>query len=379
MARQKTTRRRALAAGITMVAAGSTIRSQAAREEGAVSWNDQPINKYQIGEAKGLDSLGRVSGDIAEPGPGEVLVATRAAALNYRDLMIIRGGYGAPKPPTRVPLGDGAGDVVAVGAHVHGVSVGDRVSAPHFTSWSDGDFTPSVFAADMGSTMDGWLSEIVRLPASALVKIPDAMSYEAAAAWGTAGITAWAVIEKLGCIKAGDWVLALGTGGVSIVALQLAKMNGAQVAITSSSDDKLAVARELGADLTVNYRSTPDWHESVKAGSGGIDIVVETVGLATLPQSLQCCAPNARVGLLGALGGQPDGPTNLFPLVGNNIVLKGITSGSRRMFADLIKAVHSNGVEPKIDRVFDFNEAPAAYAYLADAKHIGKVVIKNDR
>lgn len=377
MTNRKTTRRDALAAGVTMMAAGAA-RGQSNDKERAVMWNDRPINSYQIGNATGLDALTRVSGDVAEPGPGEVLVAMRAAALNYRDLMIVRGGYGGPKPATRVPLGDGAGEVVAVGPNVQGVAAGDRVSAPHFTSWLDGEFAPSVFATDMGSTMNGWLSEIVRLPAASAVKIPDAMSYEAAAAWGTAGITAWAVIEKLGCIKAGDWVLALGTGGVSIVALQLAKMNGAQVAITSSSDDKLAVARELGADLTVNYRKTPEWHEPVRAGSGGIDIVVETVGLSTLPQSLRCCAPNARVGLLGALGGRPDGPTDLGPLVGNNIVLKGITSGSRRMFADLIKAVESNGITPKIDRVFDFEDAPAAYAYLADAKHIGKVVIRNE-
>ncbi len=342
-----------------------------------MSWNDRPITSYQIGDATGLDALTRVTGDVVAPEPGEVLVATRAAALNYRDLMIIRGGYGAPKPATRIPLGDGAGEVVAVGANVHGVAIGDRVSAPHFTSWLDGEFRPSVFGGDLGSTMDGWLTEVTRLPATSVVKIPDGMSFEAAAAWGTAGITAWAVIEKLGNIKAGDWVLALGTGGVSIVALQLAKMNGAQVAITSSSDDKLAVARELGADLTVNYKKTPQWHEPVLAGSGGIDIVVETVGLSTLPQSLRCCAPNARVGLLGALGGRPDGPTDLGPLVGNNIVLKGITSGSRRMFANLIKAVQSNGLTPKIDRVFDFDDAPAAYQYLAEAKHIGKVVIRN--
>lgn len=377
MADFKTTRRRALTAGMTLVAAGTAARGLATDKEGAVSWNDRPINSYQVGEQTGLDALARVSGDVAEPGSGEVLVATRAAALNYRDLMIMRGGYGAPKPASRVPLGDGAGEVVAVGANVQGVTVGDRVTAAHFTPWLDGEFRPSVFGGDLGSSMDGWLTEVIRLPATAVIKIPDTMSYQAAAAWGTAGITAWAVIEKLGHIKAGDWVLALGTGGVSIAALQLAKMNGAQVAITSSSDEKLAVARELGADLTVNYRKTPAWDEVVRAESGGIDIVVETVGLSTLPQSLRCCAPNARVGLLGALGGRPDGPTDLTPLLGNNIVLKGITSGSRRMFANLIRAVDSNGVTPRIDRVFDFDDAPAAYAYLAEAKHIGKVVIRN--
>jgi len=379
MATFKTTRRDALAAGITMVAAGAAARAQVNNKESVVAWNDRSIDRYQIGEQKGLESLQRVSGSIPPPAAGEVLVAVGAAALNHRDLMIMRDQYGAPKPASRVPLGDGAGAVVAVGPGVVGFEVGERVTAPHFTSWIDGEFHPSVFATDLGSSMDGWLTQVARLPAPALVKLPDGVSYAAAAAWGAAGITAWTVLETLGQIKAGDLVLALGTGGVSILALQLAKMNGASFAITSSSDAKLEVARELGADITVNYRTTPAWSEAVRAAAGrGVDIVVETVGMATLSQSLSCCAPNARVGLLGALGGRPDGPTELTGLMLNNTVLKGITSGSRRMLADMLRAVDANNVEPKIDKTFSFDDAPAAYDYLNQGGHVGKIVVTMD-
>ena len=236
-----------------------------------------------------------------------------------------------------------------------------------------------MFAGDVGNSIDGWLQDQMVLPAAALVKLPAKMGYEEAAALGAAGITAWAVIEPLGRVKSGDVVLTLGTGGVAILALQIAKMSGATVAITSSSDDKLAVCRELGADITVNYRTTPAWQDAVLAATGGrgADIVVETVGLSTLSQSLACCAPNARVGLLGGLGGPPPGGPNLGPLIGKNVVLKGITSGSRRMLEDLLRAVDANGVKPKIDKVFPFEQARAALDYLATGGHVGKIVIRH--
>ena len=341
----------------------------------STAFESGPVRQYQVGDQKGIGSLRLAKEAIAAPGPEEVLVQTRAAALNYRDLMIMEGRYLGEKPPTRVPLGDGAGDVVAVGDKVEGIAVGDRVSAPHFTRWLDGDFAPTVFGADLGSTMDGWLTEIARLPATAVVKVPDAMSYESAAALGAAGITAWTVLETLGQIKAGDVVLTLGTGGVSILALQLAKMNGATVAITSSSDEKLELARTLGADITVNYRQEPAWEKPVVAQTGGVDIVVETVGFATLGQSVACCGPNARIGLLGALGGMPEDFPNLFGLVRNNVTLKGVTSGSRKMLADMLRACASNGVVPHVDSTFDFDAAPEAYEYLSQGKHVGKIVV----
>jgi NADPH:quinone reductase-like Zn-dependent oxidoreductase len=260
------------------------------------------------------------------------------------------------------------------------VQVGDRVTAPHFTPWLDGDYDPGVFAGDLGNTRDGWLAERIVLPAAALVQLPASMSFEDAAALGAAGITAWAVLVSLGRIRAGDTVLTLGTGGVSMLALQIAKISGARVAITSSSDAKLELCRALGADITVNYRRTPAWHETVREATGGrgVDIVVETVGLSTLSQSLACCAPNARVGLLGALGGATPGPTSLGPLILNNIVLKGITSGSRRMLDDLLRASAANGLRPRIDRRFKFGEAREALRHLESGDPVGKVVIQHE-
>ena len=314
------------------------------------------------------------------PGAGEVVVEMRAAALNHRDLDILAGRYGARKPAERIPVGDGAGVVVDIGPGVTAIQRGERVTAPHFTLWNDGDYDPAIFAADAGNTRDGWLAERIVLPAQSLVRIPGSLSFEAAAALGAAGITAWAVLETLGRIKAGDTVLTLGTGGVATLALQIAKMCGARVAITSSSDDKLALCRRLGADITVNYRKQPAWHEAVLAANGGrgVDIVVETVGASTLSQSLAACAPNARVGLLGALGGPAPAPPNLGPLILNNVTLKGITSGSRRNLEDLLRATVANGLTPHIDRVFAFDDAAQALAYLATGGHVGKIVIRRN-
>lgn len=333
---------------------------------------------YAVGDQQGLGSLVRAERPLSEPRRGEVTVAMRAASLNHRDLMILDGRYGERKPATRVPLGDGAGDIVAIGENVAGFAPGERVTAPHFVNWIDGDYAPSIFARDLGNTADGWLAEYVTLPAEALVRVPDGLDYGDAAALGAAGITAWAVIEALGRVKPGDTVLSLGTGGVAMLALQIAKLAGARAAITSSSDAKLEIARRLGADITVNYRTEPDWPAAIRAATGGrgVDIVVETVGLGTLPLSLACCAPNARVGLLGGLDRGDGTPPDLSPLYFGNLVLKGITSGSRRMLDDLVTAFAVNGARPHVDRVFGFDEAPAALAYLAAADHVGKVLIE---
>jgi len=335
------------------------------------------FSAFEVGDQEGLDSLVRVERSFAPPRRGEVVVALRAAALHHRDLMILEGRYGERKPPDRVPLGDGAGEIVAIGEGVTGWSPGDLVTAPHFTAWLDGDYDPAIFAGDLGNTMDGWLAEYVTLPATALVRLPDALEPADAAALGAAGITAWAVLEPFAGVKPGDRVLTLGTGGVDVLALQIAKLAGATVAITSSSDRKLALASELGADITVNYRRNPDWHTAVREATGGhgVDIVVETVGLGTLPQSLACCAPNARVGLLGGLDRGGDEPPDLSPLYLGNIVLKGITSGSRRMFADLLAAFAGNAARPYVDRRFGFDEAPEALDYLKRADHVGKIVV----
>lgn len=373
MSRFSRSRRHALTGALSLAAASTAIG-----EEQSMNGNvAMEFQAFEIGTQSGLGSLRSVTREVTEIPPGEVLVRVRAAALNHRDLSIVKGQYGARKAETRIPGGDGAGEVVALGPGVGGIAIGDRVTAPHFVQWLDGEYDPAIFAADLGSSRDGWFSEFILLPATALIKLPSQMGFEDAAALGAAGITAWTVLQTLGKMKPGDWVLTLGTGGVSMLALQIASIAGAQVAITSSSDDKLAVARELGADITVNYREDPDWPATVRAATGGrgVDIVVETVGLATLERSLSACAPNARIGLLGALGGRPEDGVQLGSLILGNVILKGITSGSRRMLMDLLEAFDANSVRPRIDRVFPFAETPAAYDYLANASHVGKVVI----
>lgn len=332
---------------------------------------------WELGDQKGIASLRMVERPDPKPGPGQAVVAMKAASLNRRDVGVTQGSYGGAKPATRIPLSDGAGDVIAIGEGVTNVKVGDRVTATHFTPWLDGAFDPAFFASDLGITVDGWLTEKALVPAQCLLPIPAPLTYADAAALPVAAVTAWAVIVEFGRIKSGDTVLTLGTGGVSSFALQIAKMNGARAAITSSSDDKLKKCRELGADIVVNYKSRPDWDKAIREQNGGrgVDIVVETAGFATLGQSLAACAPNARVGMIGALAGRPEQQPAMFPLVGQNITLKGITSGSRRMYGDLLKALVATETKPIIDKSFSFADAPKAYQHMVDSEFLGKIVI----
>lgn len=340
------------------------------------------VKAYEIGPQQGLGGLRAVQRELPAPAPGQALVRVRATCLNHRDLLVLEGRYGPRRPETRIPLSDGVGEVIALGAGCSGVAVGERVLSGHFVSWLDGAFSPSIFGADLGISMDGWLAEQILVPAAALVPVPASLSDEQAAPLCAAGLTAWNALVEVGRIQAGDLVLALGTGGVSIFALQLAKMHGARVAITSSSDEKLARARALGADITVNYKTHPDWAAEVLRANGGrgADIVVETGGLATLGASIHAAAPNGRIVLIGALANAaPDTPVhlpNFSSILGKNLTLKGITAGSRSMLQRLVSAAAANGLKPLINRVFDFDAAAVAYAYLKSADHLGKVMIR---
>ncbi|KQP46298.1 alcohol dehydrogenase [Pseudorhodoferax sp. Leaf274] len=334
---------------------------------------------FEIGSQQGLASLRPVMRPQSRPGRGQALVRMRAACLNHRDLLVLHGRYGPLRAAGRVPLSDGVGEVLALGEGCTGPAVGTRVVCPHFVGWLDGDFDPAVFGADLGTSLDGWLAGQVEVPAAALVPVPDALSDAQAAPLCAAGLTAWHALVEFGRVRAGDLVLTLGTGGVSMFALQLARLHGARVAITSSSDAKLAQARALGAEITVNYTTHPDWAAALLRASGGqgADIVLETGGLATLGASLDAAAPNARIALIGALGGY--GATqlpNVTTLVLKNIVLKGIASGSRAMLQRLVRAAATGGLVPVIDRSFAFDEAPAAYAHLQSAAHLGKVLVR---
>ncbi len=335
------------------------------------------MKAYQIGDQQGLASLTLVERPAPECGPGQARLRVAAACLNHRDLKVLAGEYGARRPGERTPGSDGVGEVIEVGPGVTAVKVGDRATCGHFVTWLDGAFSPAVFGVDLGVSVDGWLAEQVVVPAAALVKAPDALSDAQVAPLPSAGLTAWHALVEVGRVKAGDLVLALGTGGVSMFALQLAKLHGARVAITSSSDEKLAIARDLGADVTVNYRARPDWAAALMEASGGAgaDIVVETGGGATLSQSIAAAAANARIVLIGSLSGAFAGEIpNFASMIGKNLVMKGIAAGNRRMLAELIRAAEAGGLHPRLDSTFGFADAPAAYARLK-AGALGKVMI----
>jgi NADPH:quinone reductase-like Zn-dependent oxidoreductase len=337
------------------------------------------VKAFQIGEQTGLDSLTATTRPEPVAGPGEAVLKVKLVCLNHRDMLVVSGTYGAKRPEERVPLSEGVGEVVAVGEGVTGIKVGDRAVFAHFVTWIDGPFSPAAFGHDVGITHDGWLAEQVKVPAAALVRVPDTLSDEQAAPLASSALTAWNALVDVGQVKAGDMVLALGTGGVSIFALQIAKAKGARVAITSSSDEKLAFAKSLGADIGINYRTTPDWPaELMKAtGNQGADIVVETGGQATLSQSIAAAAPNGRIVIIGALAGAAsEGLPNYGTIIGKNLTLKGIAEGSRAMLAALVDTVAAHDIEPVIDRTFSFEEAPDAYRYLKSGTHVGKVIIR---
>lgn len=332
---------------------------------------------WEIGEQTGLASLRAATHKDPETKAGHAVIKVHASALNHRDLMIMQKKYGATaRPAGRIPLSDGAGEVIAIGEGVTNVKIGDRVIANMFAHWIEGPWVPGLFSADYGNTINGWGAERLSAPAMSLAKIPDHLSWEEAATVSSAGVTAWNNLYPLGNMKAGDTVLVLGTGGVSIWGLQLAKAGGARVIVTSSSDEKLAKAKALGADITINYKTNPDWDKAVLDATGGIgaDIVVETVGTGTLTRSLNAAAFNGRIGLIGGLEqGQPQ----IFALVGKNLHLFGITVGSRRMLADMLASIAAVKLKPIVDKVFAFDDMPKAYQYLDSAEHIGKVVVKH--
>ena len=310
-----------------------------------------------------------------EPGPGRAVVRIRAASLNYRDLIIARD----PKRGVagQVPLSDGAGEVVGVGAGVTRVSVGDRVAGCFFQDWVAGPFAMSSHKLDLGGTIDGVLTEFADLSAEGVVRVPDSLSFEEAACLPCAGVTAWSALVSRGRLKPGETVIVLGTGGVSVFALQFAARAGCRVIATSKSDAKLARARQLGAAETINYVTTPDWDKEVLrlTGGRGADHVVETGGGGTLGRSVQCVAPGGHVALLGVLTGFGPPSDSIFPLVARNATLSGIYVGSRADFEAMNRHLEVSAIKPVIDRVFEFDEAPAAFDYLERGEHFGKVVV----
>ena len=308
---------------------------------------------------------------------GEVVVRMRAASLNYRDIMVARGQYGPPAHVPLIPLSDGAGEVVEVGAGASRFKVGDRVAGAFMPGWVEGDFSAQKAASALGAgDVDGVLAEMVALPESGVVRVPEHLSFEEAATLPCAAVTAWFALFVGGSLKAGETVLLQGTGGVSLFALQFAKSVGARVILTSSSDDKLARAREMGAHETINYRVTPDWDERVweLTGGRGVDYVVEVGGPDTLNKSLRAVRHGGQISLMGVLTGT-SGEVNTASILGKQARIQGVYVGSVAMFEDMNRAIVQNQIRPAIDRVFPFEEAREAFKYLESGQHMGKVVI----
>lgn len=361
--------RRSIVLAALAVAAGSGLAGAAAAET-ARQWQFVPR-----GEAF---ELAQREVEVKAPAPHEVLVRVRAVSLNRRDIMMKQGRYGLGATEAGgVPLSDGAGEVVAVGADVTRLKIGDRVAGIFFEDWLDGRPTAAALATARGGNGGGMLSELVVTDADGLVAIPAHLSFEEAATLPCVGVTAWVGLFKRGQLAAGDFVLLEGTGGVSVFGLQLAVAAGAKAIITSSSDDKLARARALGAFGTVNYRKNPEWHREVLAqtGGAGIDHVLEVGGQDTLPRALEILGQGAHVALIGGLSGfgsaVPAGA-----LMGRNATASGIYVGSRADFEALNVFLAEHQIKPVVDKVFELAEAPAAFEAMDTGDFFGKVVIR---
>ncbi len=323
-----------------------------------------------------IDALTFDAIDVPEPGPHEVLVAIRAVSLNQRDLMLVRGTYMPNVPRPRIPCSDGAGDVLAIGSAVTRFKVGDRVLTSFYRDWVDGPLTKSVSDATLGGGVDGTLTTHMLLPEHGLIGIPGALTYEEAATLPCAGTTAWQALVSTGNTGPHDTVLLLGTGGVSIVGLQVAKLRGARVLLTSSSDEKLARAKTLGADETINYKATPEWNKRVRelTDKAGATHVIETGGAATLPLSLRSAAYSSQVSLIGLITGVEQ-TIDLRQILGKNMRVQGITVGSRTMLEQVANALAEANIKPVIDQTFSFDNSREAFKSLAAAEHFGKIVI----
>jgi NADPH:quinone reductase-like Zn-dependent oxidoreductase len=333
---------------------------------------------YVIPSPKGIDSLTLAERPDPTPGPRQVLVRVKASSLNYRDLLTIEAQYArsAPKPDL-IPLSDGAGEVVAVGPGTTRVKVGDRVAGCFMQRWFGGAVHDAAFTSAMGGAIDGMLTELAVLEEDGIVKLPAHLSFEEGATLPCAAVTAWHALVEVGHLKAGDVVQIQGTGGVSIFALQFAKMFGARVIGTSSVAAKAERLKKMGADAVIDYKTTPDWHEETLklTGGRGADITVEVGGAGTLPRSFMATRIGGTIGVIGLLSGMST--VDPMPILRRNLRLQGIYVGSTQMFEAMNRAIEAGGLKPVIDKVFPFAEAKAAYQHLKSQNHFGKIVISH--
>ncbi len=334
------------------------------------------MRAWEIAEGFGLSNLRMVERPSPKPGPGEVRVKMLAASLNYRDLLMIRGKYNPRQPLPLIPLSDGVGVVDAVGEGVLRVKAGERVAGHFCQRWLSGEPDHAILKYTLGGPIDGMLAEEVVLSAEGVVPVPEHLNDAEASTLPCAALTAWSALVTMGKIKAGETVLVQGTGGVSLFALQFATLLGARVIGTSGRAEGLDRLTALGASETINYRSDTDWGRTALRMTGyrGVDHVVEVGGVGTLEQSMRAVRPGGQISLIGILAGRA-APVDMTPVLMRNVRVQGVLVGHRESFEAMNRAIAHHRMRPIIDRIFPFEEAPAALQHLASATHLGKICI----
>ena len=334
------------------------------------------MRAWELTEPTGPRALVLSDRPDPQPGPGDVLVRVEAISLNYRDLLMVRGHYSRRMPARMVPCSDAAGTVIATGAGVRDVAIGDRVTSAFAPGWAAGQFSLAAARSALGAgTTAGCLADHLLLPAHAVVPVPSPLSMHEAATLPCAALTAWHALFEEAPIRPGDSVLTLGSGGVSVFAMQFARAAGARVVATTGSDSKAERLRALGAEHVINYREIPAWGDAARAAAGGegIDHVVEVGGQGTFDQSVRAVRLGGTISLIGVLAGAA--PVNLTPVLMRNIRVQGVMVGSLEMHRRMTAAIAHHALRPVIDRVFPFDEAPDAFEYLASGAHVGKIVV----
>jgi NADPH:quinone reductase-like Zn-dependent oxidoreductase len=334
-------------------------------------------NLKWVFEQFGFENLKMIESEIREIQDDEILLEMKAASLNYRDILMIKGNYNPRLKMPIVPCSDGVGIIIKKGKKVENLKEGDRVIPIFAQGWYDGPPFRMMFKKTLGGPLDGTLQKYLIVPALDVVKVPEFLTDEEAATLPCAGLTAWSALVELGKVKPGEILLTLGTGGVSIFALQFAKMMGLEVIITSSSEEKLNRAKELGADHTINYKKQQDWEKEVLRIThlAGVDHIIEVGGVGTLEKSIKSIKPGGNIYLIGVLAGK-QAPVDLTPVLMQNIKIQGVVVGHKRSLEEMIKAISYFKMKPIVDKVFLFEDAKQAFEYMNKGSHFGKVCIK---
>ena len=331
----------------------------------------------EIVATTGIDGLKLNERPMPKIGPRQVLVRIHAASLNYRDVMILSGNYARGVSLPRIPLSDGAGEIVEVGSEVTRVAVGDRVCGTFFQRWITGPVFAEIQETALGGTAEGVLTEYALLEGDGVVRFPDHLSFAEAATLPCAGLTAWHGLVEAGGLRAGDTALFLGTGGVSVIGLQLAQAAGARTIITSSSDEKLERAKKLGASDTINYKANPKWAATVReiTGGRGVDTVLDVAGGASTQGALEALRHGGHMAIIGGRSG-PGGELDRRFILQKGLRVRGINVGSREMFEAMNRAIALHQMRPIVDRVFDFKDIQAALKHMEAGAHFGKICLR---